>query len=50
MTWLVHVGFAPQSGLSTALETCPLWADAVEKGKNEPIKIFACTPVEISFS
>jgi hypothetical protein len=25
-------------------------ADTVEKGKNEPIKIFACAPVETSFS
>jgi hypothetical protein len=24
--------------------------DAVEKGKNEPIKIFACAPVETDFS
>jgi len=24
--------------------------DAVEKGKNEPIKIFACGPVETGFS
>jgi hypothetical protein len=24
-------------------------ADAVEKGENEPIKIFACTPVETGF-
>jgi hypothetical protein len=24
--------------------------DTVEKGKNEPIKIFACTPVETGFS
>jgi hypothetical protein len=29
---------------------CPLWADAVEKGKNEPIEIFARAPVETSFS
>jgi hypothetical protein len=27
-----------------------LLADTVEKGKNEPIKIFACTPVETGFS
>jgi hypothetical protein len=27
-----------------------LLADAVEKGKNEPIKIFACAPVETGFS
>jgi hypothetical protein len=27
----------------------PLLADAVEKGENEPIKIFACTPVETGF-
>jgi hypothetical protein len=26
------------------------WVDTVEKGKNEPIKIFACMPVETSFS
>jgi len=24
--------------------------DAVEKGKNEPTKIFACAPVETGFS
>jgi hypothetical protein len=24
--------------------------DAVEKGKNEPIEIFACAPVETGFS
>jgi hypothetical protein len=29
---------------------CPLLADAVEKGKNEPIEIFACAPVETGFS
>jgi hypothetical protein len=28
----------------------PLRVDAVEKGKNEPIKIFACAPVETGFS
>jgi hypothetical protein len=27
-----------------------LWVDTVEKGKNEPIKIFACAPVETGFS
>jgi hypothetical protein len=27
-----------------------LLADAVEKGKSEPLKIFACTPVETGFS
>jgi hypothetical protein len=27
----------------------PVVADAVEKGENEPIKIFACTPVETGF-
>jgi hypothetical protein len=27
-----------------------LWVDAVEKGKNEPIEIFAFAPVEIDFS
>jgi hypothetical protein len=27
-----------------------LWVDTVEKGKNEPIKIFAYTPVETGFS
>jgi len=26
-----------------------IWADAVEKGKNEPIEIFACAPVETVF-
>jgi hypothetical protein len=29
---------------------CSLSVDTVEKGKNEPIKIFACAPVETSFS
>ena len=29
---------------------CPLWVDAVEKGKNEPIEIFAFAPVETGFS
>jgi hypothetical protein len=24
----------------------PEWVDAVEKGQNEPIEIFACLPVE----
>jgi hypothetical protein len=28
----------------------PLWVDAVEKGKNEPIEIFARAPVETNFS
>ena len=28
---------------------CPSLADAVEKGENEPIKIFACTAVETRF-
>jgi hypothetical protein len=28
----------------------PVLADAVEKGKNEPIKFFACAPVETGFS
>jgi hypothetical protein len=28
----------------------PLRVDAVEKGKNEPIKFFACAPVETGFS
>jgi hypothetical protein len=27
----------------------PLWVDAVEKGKNEPIEIFACAPAETGF-
>jgi hypothetical protein len=27
-----------------------LLTDTVEKGKNEPTKIFACTPIEIGFS
>jgi len=27
-----------------------LMTDTVEKGKNEPIKIFACAPVETGFS
>jgi hypothetical protein len=27
-----------------------LVADAVEKGQNEPIEIFACAPVETGFS
>jgi hypothetical protein len=27
-----------------------LMTDAVEKGKNEPIKFFACAPVETGFS
>jgi len=28
----------------------PLRVDAVEKGKNEPVEIFACAPVEAGFS
>jgi hypothetical protein len=28
----------------------PLWVDAVEKGKNEQIEIFAFAPVETGFS
>ena len=31
-------------------DRCPLWVDAVEKGKNEPIEIFAFAPVETGFS
>jgi len=27
-----------------------LLADAVEKGQNEPVEIFACVPVEAGFS
>jgi hypothetical protein len=27
-----------------------LWVDTVEKGKNEPIEIFASAPVETGFS
>jgi hypothetical protein len=27
-----------------------LWVNTVEKGKNEPIKIFTSTPVETGFS
>jgi hypothetical protein len=27
-----------------------LLTDAVEKGKNQPIEIFACVPVETGFS
>jgi hypothetical protein len=29
---------------------CRLWVDTVEKGKNEPIEIFACASVETGFS
>jgi hypothetical protein len=29
---------------------CPHWVDAVEKGKNEPIKIFAHVSVATDFS
>jgi hypothetical protein len=29
---------------------CPLWVDAVEKGQNEPVEIFARAPVESGFS
>ncbi len=28
----------------------PVWVDAVEKGKNEPIEFFRCTPAETGFS
>jgi hypothetical protein len=31
-------------------DECLLWVDAVEKGQNEPIEIFACAPVETGFS
>jgi hypothetical protein len=34
----------------TRTEIGPLSVDAVEKGKNEPIEIFACAPVEGGFS
>jgi hypothetical protein len=29
---------------------CLVWIDTVEKGKNKPIKIFACERVETGFS
>jgi hypothetical protein len=29
---------------------CPLWVDAVEKGKNELTEIFPCVPVETGIS
>ena len=29
---------------------CPLWVDAVEKGKNELTEIFPCVPVETDIS
>jgi hypothetical protein len=35
-------------GLVTANQS--LVTDTVEKGQNEPIKIFACAPVETGFS
>ena len=37
-------------GLMRHRGPCPLWVDAVEKGKNEPIEIFAFAPVETGFS
>src|ERR1700722_6786991 len=39
MTCLVHVRIAPQSGLSTAVEACPLWTnrDILYCGKVEQI-------------
>jgi hypothetical protein len=45
-----NIRFTPKSRHSLRQLECPPWADAVEKGKNELIKIFACAPVETDFS
>jgi hypothetical protein len=37
-------------GVTGHSDPMPLWVDAVEKGKNEPIEIFACASVETVFS
>jgi hypothetical protein len=40
----------PRCGAAQARSKRSLWVDTVEKGKNEPVKIFACAPVETGFS
>jgi len=45
-----NVRFWGRSGLDIDGYIRSLVTDAVEKGKNEPIKIFACAPVETGFS
>jgi hypothetical protein len=42
--------FAPSIGHEDGRPARLLWADAVEKGKNEQIEIFAFAPVETGFS
>jgi hypothetical protein len=45
-----HARNTPQSGNAAAAQYRSIRADAVEKGKNEPIKLFACAPVETIIS
>jgi hypothetical protein len=45
-----HVRVWGKSRHHKAEAPCPLLTDAVEKGQNEPIEIFACALVETGFS
>jgi hypothetical protein len=49
--WMIRRGsYTRDNGKERRRQTRPKWVDAVEKGKNEPIEIFAFAPVETGFS